>query len=409
MIKSAIITIGNEILLGTTLHTNLAWLAGELSALGLEGENSVTVKDEAEAIRQALRQAWDSCDIVITTGGLGPTEDDITKGEIAGFFGVELRFDEDVWEHVQKRFALRNMATPQINRCQALVPEGFKVLRNEQGTAPGLFFEAGAKSFFAFAGVPMEMKHLFETKAKKILLDKYGNGHAIHLRTLHTFAISESGLAEILVDFTPPPDVKMAWLPQTGRVDLRFYGTDLDKVSETAANCLKLVKQFVWGRDVDTPVSVLHDLLLKEKLTLSAAESCTGGLLQEMVTDLAGASDIFVGGLVSYSNELKQTLLGVLPKTLSLYGAVSEECAREMALGIKDLTESQVAISITGVAGPDGGTPQKPVGTVCFGFSVLNRVWSLTQIFSGDRNTIRHKAAEFALLHLIKHLKGIKI
>lgn len=409
MRKSAIITIGNEILLGKTLNTNLAWLAQELAALGLPVEFSLTVKDEAEAILQAMQQAWDTCDIVITTGGLGPTEDDITKCEIANFFATELRFDENVWEHVQKRFAARNMATPQINRCQALVPEGFEVLQNEQGTAPGLFFDDGEKSFFAFAGVPMEMQHVFETQAKSILQRKYGSEEAVLQRTLHTFGISESSLAEILADFILPSSVNLAWLPQTGRVDLRFYGCDPKLVSEAAESCLSIVSQHVWGQDEDNPVSVLHDILREKKLTLAAAESCTGGLLQKMVTDIAGASDIFLGGAVCYTNTLKQKLLGVRSETLDRYGAVSEECASEMAAGIKSLTDSQIAISITGVAGPDGGTDQKPVGTVSFGFSDLSGVWSLTQTFSGDRKTIRHKAVEFALLHLIKHLQGTKI
>ena len=216
-------------------------------------------------------------------------------------------------------------------------------------------------------------------------------------------------MAELLSGFAPLAEVSMAWLPQTGRVDLRFYGGDLSKVTASADNCLRLVGEHVWGRNADTPVSVLHGLLRLHKLTLSAAESCTGGLLQKMVTDQAGASDVFLGGVISYSNALKQSLLRVKPETLAENGAVSETCAREMAEGIKHLTESQTAISITGVAGPDGGTPQKPVGTVCFGFSVLSEVWSLTLTFNGDRETIRHKAAEFALIHLIKHLQGTKI
>ncbi len=409
MRKSAVITIGNEILLGKTVNSNLAWLARELALLGLPVEFSLTVKDDPEAIRQALSQAWDSCEIVITTGGLGPTDDDITKQEIASFFGAELRFDPVIWEQVRTMFSARHMETPDLNRCQAMVPSGFKALRNDRGTAPGLYFESGEKCFFAFAGVPLEMQHVFETQARSILVQKYGSKEAVHQQTLHTFGISESALAETLQGFKSLPGIEMAWLPQTGRVDLRLYGPDAEKVLETSESCFKMIPHFVWGRDEDTPVSVLSGLLRNRQLTISAAESCTGGLLQKMITDTAGASEIFLGGVVSYANELKQTLLGVAEATLSQFGAVSEECAREMALGIKTLTKSQTAISITGVAGPDGGTPQKPVGTVCFGFSVLTEVWSLTLTFNGDRETIRHKAAEFALIHLIKHLQGTKI
>ena len=409
MKKSSVITIGNEILLGKTVNSNLAWLARELALLGLPVEFSLTVKDNPEAIRQALSQAWDSCEIVITTGGLGPTDDDITKQEIASFFGAELKFDPVIWDHVRALFSSRKLETPELNRCQAMVPEGFKTLRNDRGTAPGLYFESGEKCFFAFAGVPLEMQHVFETQARSILVRKYGSAEAVHQRTIHTFGVSESALAETLTGFAPPPGINMAWLPQTGRVDLRFYGSDGEQVQETAEKCFNLIPQFVWGFDEDTPVSVLSRLIRDRQLTLSAAESCTGGLLQKMITDAPGASDYFLGGAVSYANELKQKMLGVAEETLSQFGAVSEECAREMALGIKYLTKSQTAISITGMAGPDGGTPQKPVGTVCFGFSVLSEVWSLTLTFNGDRETIRHKAAEFALIHLIKHLQGTKI
>jgi nicotinamide-nucleotide amidase len=406
MPKSAIISIGNEILLGRTLNTNLAYLAAELALLGLPVEFSLTVKDEEDAILNALRQCWEQVDIVITTGGLGPTDDDITKSTIARFFGKEQIFDETVWEHVQKLFSARNMPTPGINRNQALVPEGFKALRNDRGTAPGLFFEEGEKSFFAFAGVPLEMKFVFETRVRSILSEKYPEAKAVKQTTLHTFGISESALAERLTDFVVPEGVSFAWLPQTGRVDLRFYGSDADKITGTVKSCLPLIQDHYWGRDEDTPASVLSDILRREKLVLSAAESCTGGLLQKMLTDLPGSSDVFTGGVVTYSNQLKNKVLDISEDMLLEFGAVSEECALAMVRGIKCLTESQVAISITGIAGPDGGTPQKPVGTVCFGFSDSSHTWSKTLIFSGDRESIRYKSVEYALLHMIKHLKG---
>jgi len=190
-------------------------------------------------------------------------------------------------------------------------------------------------------------------------------------------------------------------------VDLRLYGSDPDAVAGAVVDCLPWIRDFYWGQDEDTPVSVLSAWLKQRGETISVAESCTGGLVQKMITDLTGSSEIFSGGVVAYSNALKTTLLRVRAETLERYGAVSQECAREMAQGIKDLTDSSVAISVTGVAGPDGGTELKPVGTVCFGFSFLNEVTGLTQRFSGDRAGIRHKAAEFAILHLMKLLQGI--
>jgi nicotinamide-nucleotide amidase len=408
MKKSAVITIGNEILLGKTVNTNLTFLAQELANLGLPVDYSVTVKDEATAIHQALRQCWEKYDVVITTGGLGPTTDDITKQEIASFFGKKLVFNEEVWEQVQKIFAARNMPTPEINRSQAMVPEDFIALKNERGTAPGLFYEEGEKSFFAFAGVPVEMKHIFLTQAKPILEKKYGTQDKVIQRTIHTFGIAESALAELLSDFQPPENVNFAWLPQPGRVDLRFYGTDAQAIEKVFNECYSRVQTYAWGFDDDTPVSVLHHILREKKLYLSVAESCTGGLVQKMVTDLAGSSDVFLGGVVSYANEIKVKILKVKAETLSKYGAVSEECAREMVTGVRDLTDSDIAISTTGIAGPEGGTAEKPVGMVCFGFSVHNNIWSITHIFNGDREIIRQQAAEFALLNLIKYLQGHK-
>ncbi|MCB5245535.1 MAG: competence/damage-inducible protein A [Candidatus Cloacimonadaceae bacterium] len=408
MKKSAVITIGNEILLGKTLNSNLAFLAQELANLGLPVDYAVTVKDEAAAIHQALKHCWNKYDVVITTGGLGPTTDDITKQEIASFFGKKLTFNAEVWEQVQQIFATRNMPTPEINRSQAMVPEDFIALKNERGTAPGLFYEEGEKSFFAFAGVPMEMKHIFLTQAKPILEKKYGTQDKVIQKTIHTFGISESALAELLTDFQPPEKVSFAWLPQTGRVDLRFYGTDSQAIEQAFNECYPQIKQYVWGFDEDTPVSVLHHILREKKLYLSVAESCTGGLIQKMVTDLAGSSDVFLGGVVSYANELKIKVLKVKPETLKNFGAVSEECAGEMVQGVKELTGSDLAISTTGIAGPEGGTSEKPVGMVCFGFSVLNDIWSKTHIFNGDRELIRLQAAEFALLNLIRYLQGHK-
>lgn len=409
MHSSAVISIGNEILLGKTLNSNLAYLASQLAAMGFPVEFSLTVKDDPWEIKNALSQCWQRFDIVISTGGLGPTTDDITKQVIAEFFGKKLLYSDEVWEQVQSRFSARNLPTPEINRNQALVPEGFQALQNERGTAPGLSYCSGGKCFFAFAGVPGEMKHVFDTHVKGILQAQYGSCAPIIQRTLHSFGISESALAEIVPEDIIPEGVSLAWLPQTGRVDLRLYGNQEASVDSTVGLIEPLVQDWLWGRDEDTPVSVLSELLLRKGCTISLAESCTGGLIQTMITSRSGASEIFQGGIVAYSNALKTKLLGVRETTLAEHGAVSDACAMEMATGIKSLTESAVAISITGVAGPSGGTVDKPVGTVYFGFSVLNDVWSVKQIFSGDREAIRHKAAEFAILHMIKHLQGKKI
>jgi nicotinamide-nucleotide amidase len=404
--KSAVISIGNEILLGKTTNSNLAFLAAKLAEIGIPVEFCLTVKDDSQAILESLQKAVAECDVVISTGGLGPTEDDITKATIARFFGCELEFDPSIWEHVQRLFAARNMPTPQINRSQAMVPRGFTALRNDRGTAPGLFYEHSGKCFFALAGVPLEMAHVFLQRIIPILRDRYPALKPVVQRTLHTFNISESALAEIIDQGRIPPAVSFAWLPQTGRVDLRLYGTDIGAISEAEKYLMSTIPRLIWGRDEDTPTSKLGELLLAKGLTLSTAESCTGGLVGKMCTDLAGASDYYLGSVVAYSNDLKESLLGVDKELIAKYGAVSEECALMMAQGIKRLTKSGTAISVTGVAGPSGGTMEKPVGTVCFGFAVLDENWTLRTVFTGTRETIRHKAAEFAILSLTKYLSG---
>ncbi len=402
--KSAVISIGNEILLGKTMNSNLTYLAARLAAIGIPVEYCLTVKDDAEAIMKALQQAVAECDVVISTGGLGPTDDDITKATIARFFGCELDFDASIWEHVQSLFAVRNMPTPQVNRCQALVPRGFTALRNDRGTAPGLFHEHAGKCFFALAGVPLEMEHVFSERIIPILLDRYPQVRPLIQRTLHTFNISESALAEIIDPDKTAPGVGFAWLPQTGRVDLRLYGQDAQAIAN-AEKCLReRIPQLIWGSDDDLPASRLGGILRAKGLQLSTAESCTGGLVAKMCTDAGGASDYFVGGVVSYANELKQGILGVDKAIIDKYGAVSEECALQMVQGIKRLTGSGTAVSVTGVAGPTGGTMEKPVGTVCFGFAVLNETWTTRTVFTGTRETIRHKAAEYAILTLVNHL-----
>ncbi|MDD4676277.1 MAG: CinA family nicotinamide mononucleotide deamidase-related protein [Candidatus Cloacimonetes bacterium] len=404
--NAAIINIGNEILMGKTINTNLAYLGSELTKLGILAEYAVTIKDEPNAIKQILQDTWKKYDIVITTGGLGPTEDDLTKAAIANFFGKNQHFDNSIWEHIQKMFAFRNIPIPETNRSQAMVPDDFIPLQNDLGTAPGLLYQEGDYLFFALQGVPSEMKHIFETHIKKIIAKTYPNYKPLHIKTLRTYEIAESRLAELFTLSDLPEGISIAWLPQIGRVDLRFYGTDVRKVEEAADSALNKIHPYVWGYDEESPAEILLSLLLNNFYTLSVAESCTGGLVQKLVTDVPGASNSFLGGVITYTNELKKKILKVSDKVLETKGAVSETCAMQMAEGIKLLTNSTCAISITGIAGPDGGTEKKPVGTVCFGFIAAEKHWSEKQFFTGDREIVRIKAAEFAILTLIKYLQG---
>jgi nicotinamide-nucleotide amidase len=400
-----IINIGNELLLGQTVNTNLSWLGKQLANLGLPITRSVTIQDVPAAITSTLSAEWQTHDIVIITGGLGPTDDDLTKQTIADFFGKELEFHEDIWQQVQSIFARREIITPEINRSQAMVPQDFVALANHRGTAPGLYYQADKKSLFALPGVPTEMKYLFSEYIKDILSEQY-DCEPVFIKTWHTWDIGESALAEKLAELKLPEGVQLAWLPQTGRVDLRIYGAKRELVESTADDIYKQVKHWIWGSDDDKPQSVLYKLMTEQKLTLAVAESCTGGLVEELITGIPGASQYFLGGIVSYSNAIKEKQLHVLPKTLEQYGAVSTQTAVEMALGIRLITEADFGISITGIAGPEGGTEDKPVGTVCFAISDKKQIISNRMVFNGDRHSIRFKAAEYILLLLIDYIRS---
>ncbi len=404
-IRAAVVSIGNEILLGKTVNTNLSFLATELALIGLPVSYSITIQDEQEIISRSVRGLFQDYDIVIITGGLGPTADDITKSTVADCFGKALHFDETIWLKVRSMFQGRGLETPEINRNQALVPDDFVVLENARGTAPGLYYKHGSHSLFMLPGVPTEMKYIYTNSIRGILLKDYP-ATPIYQKTIHTSGISESALAEKLVNLVIPTDVSMAWLPQTGRVDLRFYGAGKSVIDHVVSEVQSQISDFVWGYDEETPFTALHELLIDKGLTLSVAESCTGGYVQKMITELPGSSQYLLGGVVSYSNDLKSRILGVSPDLLAEYGAVSNQCAEAMAEGIKNLTNSDISISITGIAGPTGGDEIKPVGTVCFGYSDQSSHHAVTQYFIGDRETIRLKASEYIVLYLLKKVRG---
>ncbi len=405
-IPVCVINIGNELLSGRTVNTNLNWLGNELAEIGLPIIRGLTLPDNPELIQQALREEWQRYQVVIVTGGLGPTNDDVTRQVIAEFFGKELCFDDQVWEKVQRRFTDRGLETPQINRSQTMIPDGFTALANRMGTAPGLFFRENEKYMFALPGVPLEMKTIFTEEVKPLLQDICA-GQALHFRTLLTWNITESALAEKLQEIVLPQDIEIAWLPQTGRVNIRLSGRNKDFVKQVTDEVHNLIKDYVWGTDEETPASLVRDLMLKQGLTLAVAESCTGGYVQQLLTSAAGASDYFLGGVVSYSNLIKQSVLSAKMETIGKYGAVSRETAIQMAKGIKKVFSSDIGISVTGIAGPAGGTEQKPVGTVWFAIEGDGFSTSEVQCLLGDRDSIRFKAAEYVILLLLKFLRGI--
>lgn len=401
--RCAIISIGNEILLGKTVNTNLAWMGSELALMGFEVSEAIAIKDETEAIVEALDHFWTRYDVIISTGGLGPTEDDISKVAFAAYFGKELIFDEAIWTKIKQRYGQRDISIPQTNRSQAMVPAGFVALDNERGTAPSLYYREGNKHFFALQGVPLEMKHNFDVHIRSILSAAYPSAEAIIQRTLHCFGVSESAFAEKISEKELPLGINLAWLPQTGRLDLKIAGTDAASRDKAEAQISALIRDKIWGTDGDTPASVLLDLLRANQLKLAVAESCTAGLLEAYIASIPGASDSLLGGVVSYANRIKEELLGV--DTIQSHGAVSPETALGMVKGVQRLFHSDVAIAVTGIAGPDGGSADKPVGTVHFAFALFDKYTHVKMFLRGDRESVRHKAAEAGILMMINILQ----
>lgn len=369
--KAHLITIGDEILIGQIVDTNSAWMAGRLNDAGIRVAERLSVGDQAEAISTAVEDALGKVDLVIVTGGLGPTRDDITKQVLADIFGGGMREDRATYLTVEKMLAARGVEFNALNRSQAVVPAAAEILPNANGTAPGMWFERDGKVLVSLPGVPYEMEALMEGQVLPRLCGRFDLRQIVH-RTMITTGIAESVLAETIAPWEDalPAELHLAYLPSPRGVRLRLSAYDVDGVDEEkiiTAEFAKLEKiipgNFVGYGEVSIESDVAR-LLTDSGATLSVAESCTGGRIAQALTAQAGASAYFVGGVVAYSNDLKADLLGVKREDLAAYGAVSEQVARQMAEGMRRAAGSDYAVATTGVAGPDGGSDDKPVGTV---------------------------------------------
>lgn len=366
-----IITIGDEILIGQIVDTNSAWMAQKLNLIGIKVKQITSVSDEGKHIAAALAQAEERADIVLITGGLGPTRDDITKQVLASYFGMGMRRDEATLEQVKQFFEKLNRPLIESNMLQADVPDGCLVIQNRNGTAPCMWFDHNGKVIISMPGVPFEMMYLMEEEILPRLSSKF-ELPVIYHKTLLTAGIGESFLAaEILtIENALPAHIRLAYLPKLGQVRLRLSGVGSDELllKREVESYVTLIKEKV-GRYVVAEEDIALEKALLNKmedrgLTLSTAESCTGGHIAQLVTQHAGASVVYKGGAIVYANELKMSVLGVPAETLSRYGAVSEEVALAMALGAYERFGTDYSVAVTGVAGPGGGTPEKPVGTV---------------------------------------------
>ncbi|HHE54258.1 MAG TPA: competence/damage-inducible protein A [Caldithrix abyssi] len=407
-IKAELISIGNELLAGITINTNAAYLAKQLQAIGIEVKWITVIPDEHDEIVQALRQAKQRARVVISTGGLGPTPDDITKQALCDFFQVELEFHPQVFEDVQSFLNHRQIALNEVNRLQAVIPKCEQVLRNQQGTAPGLYFKRDDTHFFFLPGVPGEVYHLTE-KDILPLLENIFNLKKITTHLLRTTGIPESKLIEKIGDLVEQhSDFKIAFLPRFRGVDLRFtLPLEKENLKTEFEHFIGQVRQrlakYIFTEQEKELEEVIGEILIRKKLTLSVAESFTGGLIEDLLTNVPGSSAYFLGGAVTYSNESKMKLLGVREETLKKHGAVSEETVIEMVSGVQKLFNSDCAIATTGIAGPTGATAEKPVGLCYLAARVGDQQVSRKFQFGNDRLMNKHRGA-IAALELLRRL-----
>lgn len=412
--QAEIITIGDELLIGQVVDTNSAWLGSTLGDDGIKVIQITSVQDNAAQIVQAVNDALTRADIVLMTGGLGPTKDDITKKTLAEMFGMELVRNEQVYEMVGKQLALRGIAFTELNQGQALVPDGCTVLPNRNGTAPGMWFERDGKVLISMPGVPFEMKALVKDEVLPRLRKHFALDANVH-RTIITFGLAESILADTIASWEEalPPYLHLAYLPSALCIRLRLSAYEIDRqkaeqeIESQIEKLSKVIPHYIIGSEDDSLESVTGTLLKTRGETLATAESCTGGNIAHRFTAMPGASEYFKGGVVAYSNEVKMALLGVDPESLNRYGAVSQSVAEQMAEGVRRATGATYGISTTGIAGPTGGTPEKPVGTVWMAVATPNGVFSRRMVFGSVRSQNIERASSNCINLLRLQLLGL--
>lgn len=412
-----LITIGDELLLGFTIDTNGAFLARELAAVGVSIVRRTSVGDDATAIAGAVREALERTGAAITTGGLGPTSDDMTKPSIAAVFGRGMRRDEAILEALRARWKARGWGgtLPRTNQQQADVPEGASILTNRHGSAPGIWLEDERGWVAMLPGVPREMRGMFTEELLPRVRERAAAGGAATVvlsRTVRTTSIAESALADLITPVASRlTDVSLAYLPHWPGVDLRVTARGDAREAERAvtsavATLREVAGAHVYGEGNDDLAAVVLDLCRAQGAQVAVAESCTGGLLGGRLTAIPGSSDLFRGGVIAYHNAVKVEAIGVAEATLAAHGAVSVETAREMAAGVRARFGCDVGVSITGIAGPGGGSEEKPVGTVCCAVDVRGDVVAHRRQMVGDREEVRQRSTQWALDLLRRGLTG---
>ena len=410
--KATIITIGDEILIGQILDTNSRYISRALNTHGIVVAERTSIGDNRQQIIETLDRALSQSEVVIITGGLGPTKDDITKHTLCDYFGSTLRYDEVEAEHIRTMLERRNIAFNELNRGQAMVPECCTVLHNAHGTAPGMWFEREGRVVISLPGVPFEMQHLIDDEVMPRLCKRFELREIVH-RTMITFGIAESILAERIATWEEalPGYIHLAYLPAPNVVRLRLSayeveGKEVSREIDLLFEKLRaIIPDNIAGFEDASVEELVHNILINRGETLAVAESCTGGTIASKFTAQAGASAYFLCGVVSYSNESKCNVLGVPMADIEQHGAVSEEVAKAMAQGAKVISGANFAVSTTGIAGPTGGSKEKPVGTVWIGIATPNKCFAVRKDCGTDRSQIISRASAYAIAMLYEELK----
>jgi len=406
-----IISIGDELLIGQTLNTNAYWMATALNSIGFTIRQQITIADDEEIILSCLDAALQKADVVLITGGLGPTNDDLTLPALNKYFGGNLVEDQKVYQHIDQIMSNRGLEMNENNKSQAIVSDACKVVHNANGTAPGLWFEKEGKVVVAMPGVPYEMKAMVTEEIIPRLKKQFVLPEIIN-QMVFTQGIPESILAQKIADWENnlPATIKLAYLPSPGRVKLRLSSVGEDRrAMQNDIDCQieelrSLIPQHIYSDDNEDLAAAIGGLLNKRKLTLATAESCTGGYISHLITRVSGSSNYYCGAVISYANEVKIAELNVDARDIENYGAVSQQVVEQMALGVQKKMKTDYAISTSGIAGPTGGTEEKPVGTVWMAIATPNGVVSKKYLFGKQRDVNIERAAIAALGMLRKEL-----
>ena len=387
-----IISIGDEILYGQTLDTNSHWISGALDQIGIKVIRKSTVPDLEAEILTSFQEAEKRADVILITGGLGPTKDDLTKPLLAKYFGVDLVMNQEALSDIEQLFTKANRKMTDLNRMQAELPANCEKITNQLGTAPGMWFNERGKIFVSMPGVPYEMKRMMTDFIIPRLQSELVSYHVVH-QMIMTIGIPESSLAEKIKDWEEslPKHLKLAYLPTKNTVKLRITATGPDRdvlekdIKDQLSGLKPLIEKYIFGYDEGNIEFFIGKKLREEKKTVACAESCTGGFLSHLITSIPGSSAYFKGAVIAYSNEVKHDVLNVDKDTLEKHGAVSEEVVLQMAKNVREKLNADIGLSISGVAGPDGGTKEKPVGLIWFGYSDKEKTIAKKYNFSKDR------------------------